>query len=231
MCAWALVTARRSIVSMVDVMDPSTRGAHDAYHRLVRAGSSSLTACFFALAKLVVALVPDPSRVTLYLDDTLFHRNGPKVEGAGSWRDALRSTRKRVVFARGLNLVVLTVGLQLRLPGMTISIPVNLRLHRKDGPTMLALAAEMSTELAGWFSSTRFVLCGDGAYVTLASNHLERTEVVSHMRRDAALYEAPPSRTKCAPGQRRAYASTQRCSSLRPLQAARRWRSTGGATR
>ncbi len=135
---------------MVDVMDPSTRGAHDAYHRLVRAGSSSLTACFFALAKLVVALVPDPSRVTLYLDDTLFHRNGPKVEGAGSWRDALRSTRKRVGVPRGLNLVGLTVGLQLRLPGMTISIPVNLRLHRKDGPTMLALAAEMIYDASAW---------------------------------------------------------------------------------
>ena len=87
MSAWALTTARRSIVSMVDVMDPSTRGAHDAYHRFVRAGSWSLTACFLALAKLVIALVPDPSCVTLYLDDTLFHRNGPKVEqGAGATR-------------------------------------------------------------------------------------------------------------------------------------------------
>ncbi len=195
MSAWALTTARRSIVSMVDVMDPSTRGAHDAYHRFVRAGSWSLTACFLALAKLVIALVPDPSCVTLYLDDTLFHRNGPKVEGAGSWRDAVRSTRKRVVFARGLNLVVLTVGLQPRWGGMTISIPVNLRLHRKGEPTMPALAAEMMAELAGWFPSTRFVLCADGAYATLAGNHLERTAVVSRMRRDAALYEAPPSRT------------------------------------
>ncbi len=155
----------------------------------------------------------------------------PEGGGSRSWRDALRSTRKRVGVARGLNLVVLTVGLQLRLPGMTISIPVNLRLHRKDGPTMLALAAEMMAELAGWFPSTRFVLCGDGAYATLAGNHLAHTAVVSRMRRDAALYEAPPSRTKCAPGQRRAYASTQRCSSLRPLQAARWWSSTGGATR
>ena len=116
-------------------------------------------------------------------------------QGAGSWRDAVRSTRKRVVFARGLNLVVLTVGLQPRWGGMTISIPVNLRLHRKDGPTMLALAAEMMAELCSSFPSTRFVLCGDGAYATLAGNHLAHTAVVSRMRRDAALYEAPPSRT------------------------------------
>ena len=119
----------------------------------------------------------------------------PEGGGSRSSRDALRSTRKRVGVARGLNLVVLTVGLQLRLPGMTISIPVNLRLHRKDGPTMLALAAEMMAELASWFPSTRFVLCGDGAYATLAGNHLAHTAVVSRMRRDAALYEAPPSRT------------------------------------
>ena len=119
----------------------------------------------------------------------------PEGGGSRSSRDALRSTRKRVGVARGLNLVVLTAGLQLRLPGMTISIPVNLRLHRKDGPTMPVLAAKMMAELASWFPSTRFVLCGDGAYVTLAGNHLERTAVVSRMRRDAALYEAPPSRT------------------------------------
>ena len=46
----------------------------------------------------------------VYLDDTLFQSNSPKVEGAGSWRDAVRSTRKRVVYARGLNLVVLSCG-------------------------------------------------------------------------------------------------------------------------
>ncbi|MHB8288254.1 MAG: transposase [Acidimicrobiales bacterium] len=76
-----------------------------------------------------------------------------------------------------------------------ISIPVNLRLHRKDGPTKLSLAAEMISELCSWFPSTRFVLCGNGAHVTLAGNHLARTAVVSRMRRDPALYEAPPSRT------------------------------------
>jgi len=53
-------------------------------------------------------------RLVCYLDDTLFHRPGAKVEGAASSRDALRSTRSKVVYARGLNLVVL--ALRVRAP-------------------------------------------------------------------------------------------------------------------
>ena len=195
MTAWACTTARRSIVQMVGVMDPASRAAHDAYHRLVRAGAWSLARCFEALCKLVVASLLGPGRIVLYLDDTLFHRNGPKVEGAASWRDAVRSTKKRVVFARGLNLVVLCVGVTPPWGGMTVAIPVNLRLHRKDGPTMPALAREMMADLAAWLPERSFVLCGDGAYATLAGDHLERTTVVSRMRRDAALYETPPPLT------------------------------------
>ena len=110
MSAWALTTARRSIVGIVGVMDPTTGAAHDAYHRLVGAGSWSISACFCALCKLVVARLVGALRIVVYLGDTLFQSNSPKVEGAGSWRDAVRSTRKRVVYARGLNLVVLSCG-------------------------------------------------------------------------------------------------------------------------
>ena len=195
MSAWVITTARRSIVQMVGVMDPASRAAHDAYHRLVRAGSWTLSALFCALCKLVVMRLAGPGRVVLYLDDTLFHRNGPKVEGAGSCRDAVRSTKKRVVYARGLNLVVLCVKVTAPWGGMPIAIPVNVRLHRKNGPTMPELAREMMADLATWLPERSFVLCGDGAYATLAGDHLERTTVVSRMRRDAALYEAPPPRT------------------------------------
>ena len=75
---------------MVGVMDPASRAAHDAYHRLVRAGAWSLARCFEALCKLVVASLVGPVRIVLYLDDTLFHRNGPKARPAGEMRCARR---------------------------------------------------------------------------------------------------------------------------------------------
>jgi hypothetical protein len=57
---------------------------------------------------LVTSLCPTGA-VELACDDTLFHHDGPKVHGAGIFRDAVRSTLRRVVYARGLNLVVITL--------------------------------------------------------------------------------------------------------------------------
>ena len=195
--AWALTTARRSIVSMVGVMDPALRSAHDAYHRLVRAGAWSLSALFETLVSLVVAqaMRDRTGRLVCYLDDTLFHRPGRSVEGAASWRDAVRSTRSKVVYARGLNLVVLGVRVRAPWGGMEISIPVNMRLHRKNGTTMPELAAQMMAELATWLPEESFVLCADGAYATLAGHGLSRCAVVSRMRSDAALFDPPPPKT------------------------------------
>lgn len=192
--AWVLVTARHSICQMVAVMNPASRAAHDAYHRFVRAGAWSLEACFGALCKVVVHLVGS-ERLVLYIDDTLFHRAGPKVSGAGIWRDAVRSIGKSVVYARGLNLVVMCVRVDPPWGGMPLALPVAIRLHRKGGPTMPELAAEMIRGLAEALPDTSFVVCADGAYATLASVNFERTVVVSRMRRDAAIYEAPPAKT------------------------------------
>jgi hypothetical protein len=84
-------------------MDPATRAAHDAYHRLVRAGAWSLEALWAAMVTMVIEHLGPEGRLVCYLGDTLFHRPGRKVDGAGSFRDAVRSTANRVVFARGLS--------------------------------------------------------------------------------------------------------------------------------
>lgn len=46
-------------------------------------------------------------------------------------------------------------------------------------------------KLAGWLPGRDFVLCGDGAYASLAGAGLARTHIVSRMRRDAALLRSP----------------------------------------
>lgn len=194
MGAWVLVTARHTICQMVAVMDPACRAAHDAYHRLVRCGVWSLDACFAATVRMAVRLT-GTERLTLYLDDTLFHRKGPKVTGAGTWRDAVRSSGSHVVYARGLNLVVLCVRVDPPWGGMPLALPVGVRLHAKGGPTMPELAVQLMADLAAMLPDTSFILCADGAYATVAGMGLERTVVVSRMRRDAALYESAPPKT------------------------------------
>jgi len=125
----------------------------------------------------------------------LYKKSGRKIDGAGTFRDAVRSTRNKVVHATGLNLVILTLRISPPWGGMPIGLPVVARLHRKGGPTTLDLAEQVIVELASWLADRSFSLCADGAYASLAGRGLPRTTLTSRMRRDAALYAAAPPRT------------------------------------
>lgn len=195
--AWVLCPGRRTVTRMIRVADPQGRRAHDSYHRFLRAGAWNITTLWRAITLCMVATLGLDSRVLrLDLDDTLFHKTGRKVEGAGTFRDAVRSTGQRVVYALGLNLVVLTLRVTAPWGGEPLGLPINLRLYRKGGPSHLDLAKTMIQEVSTWLPDHRFELACDGAYASLAGRALPRTQVTSRMRRDAALYELPAPRKK-----------------------------------
>jgi len=64
----------------------------------------------------------DRGVVPLDLDDSLWHKSGRCVDGAGSFRDAVRSTRSTIVYATGLNLVVVTLRVLPPWGGMPIGL-------------------------------------------------------------------------------------------------------------
>jgi hypothetical protein len=193
---WVCAPGRRTITAMIAVADPAGRRAHDAYHRFVRDGAWAMSLLWRVLAVHAVARFAAAGVVALDCDDTLFHKAGRKVNGAGVFRDAVRSTVRRVVYALGLNLVVVTLRVAPPWGGPPIALPVNARLHKKnDTTTTVEHAAAMLRELAGWLPDRHFHLCADGAYASLAGAGLPRTHVTSRMRRDAALYEPAPPRT------------------------------------
>ena len=201
---WILCPGRRTVTGMLRVLGSEASGAHDAYHRLLREGAWSMEWLWRTMARLLVQVhVGRSGVVRLALDDTLFHRGGPQVEGAGLYRDAVRSFGKRVVLARGLN--VLAVTLQVRPPwgGEPLGLPIASRLYRKCGPTRLVLAKQMIEEIADMLPGYRFELVCDGAYAGLAGDELPRTTVISRMRRDAALFELAPQRRRGRPGRPR----------------------------
>ena len=201
--AWVLCPGRHTVTRMIGMLDPHRRRPHDAYHRFLRAGAWSLEDLWRLLAeKLVASLVPQGS-LLLDLDDTLFHKAGRKIEGAGVFRDAVRSTRARVAYALGLNLVVLTLRVRAPWGGEPLGLPLNLRLYRKGGPSHLDLAEEMIRQVAGWFPDRKLSLSCDGAFASLAGRSLPRTHVTSRMRRDAALFELPPPRKRRTRGRPR----------------------------
>jgi hypothetical protein len=196
MAGWVLAPGRRTVTAIISVADPAGRRAHDAYHRFVRDGAWIMARLWRMLAVHAIAHFAPTGPVPLDCDDTLFHKSGRQVNGAGIFRDAVRSTAGRVVYALGLNLVVVTLRVTPPWGGCPIAVPVNVRLRRKADPTSIVEhATEMIRELADWLPERDFHLCADGAYASLAGARLPRCHLTSRMRRDAALYEPAPPRT------------------------------------
>ena len=194
---WVLTPGRRTITRIITVIDPEGRRAHDAYHRFLRDGVWRMDRLWQILTVTVVEkLIEADVAVVLDLDDTVHHNTGRRIEGAGTFRDAVRSTRNRVVYGLGLNLVVITIRVRPPWGGMPLGLPINVRIRRKDdGPTTVELARQMLIEIASWLPERSFQLACDGAYARLCGAKLDRIHVTSRLRRDAAVYELAPPRT------------------------------------
>ncbi len=191
---WVLCTARRTITGIMPFADPMNMRAHDAYHRFFPDARWAMSRLWQKLTMTLIARFCPQGMMTLALDDTLFHHSGQKMEGAGAWRDAVRSTKKKVVYAWGLNLVVLTLQIQPPWGGEPLGLPINMRLHRKKQQTLIELAIEMIQEVQGWLNQRPLRVVGDGFYATLAGKALPKVTIISRIRRDANLYDLLPKR-------------------------------------
>lgn len=194
MTGWILCVRRRTVTGMIPFADPLGLRTHDAYHRFLPDARWDMSGLWQILARILIQTLYAKGIITLALDDTLFHRSGRTVNGAGYWRDAVRSTQKHLVTAWGLNLVVLTLQIQPPWGGEPLGLPINMRLHRKKESTLIELAEQMINEVARWFPERRFRIVGDGFYATLAGKSLHEMTIVSRIRRDANLYDLPGKR-------------------------------------
>jgi hypothetical protein len=193
---WILCTGRRTITGIIPFADPQGWHAHDAFHRLLPKARWEMDALWKLLTALLVQTFAPRGTIELDLDDTLFHRWGRKVCGAGWWRDPVRSTGKQTVCAWGLQVVVLTLRVYPPWGGEPLGLPILMRLHRKDGDSLLELAQAMLQLLAVWLPDRTFRLHADGFYAPLAGplgrQEPVRFHLVSRMRRDAVLYQPVP---------------------------------------
>lgn len=198
--AWVICPGRHTITRLYLLAEPDGSRAHDAYHRFFRVGAWSLEQLWRRLAIVLVEGLCPGGRLQLAVDDTIFRKWGSKVEGAGRYKDPVRSTGRDVVFVTGLNFV--SLGLLVRPPwaGMPLSLPVCVRLYRKPGPNHIELAVAMIVEVTTWFPGRRFVVVADGAYSALARAKLPRTVIVSRTRKNAELYD--PQLAQRPPGTR-----------------------------
>ncbi len=210
---WVLCPTRRTLTGIQLCADPAQTRAHDCFAYFFRDAVWEAGKLWCTLARLVLlppfgpppwvlhpGSTPEHPVLQALLDDTITGKTGRQINGAGSFRDPVRSTAKHVAFTWGLNVVLLCLTVRFPRIPQPIAIPVHLCIYRKGGPTRLQLAQAMLKDLADWLPDHfAFLITADGAYASLAGSRWPRSHFCSRIRSDAAIYDLPPPRH---PGQR-----------------------------
>jgi hypothetical protein len=206
---WVLCPGRHTVTRIYQIAEPEYKRSHDEYHRFFPDAAWVLTELWRHVAVTAVTLFHPSGLIPVDIDDTVFHKTGHKVDGAGWWRDAVRSTKTKVVHCFGLNLIILTLRVNPPWGGEPLGLPINMRLHRKKGESLLELALQMLRETATWFPGRDFLVSADGFFAPLAGDKFfdpkdattaAKNVLISRIRRDAALFDLPPKQLRRGKG-------------------------------
>ncbi len=198
---------KRTVTAALRVMGLSEEKQFGKYHRVLsRAVWSSLALSRILLGLLVTLLLSTDSPLPILIDETLERRQGAKIRAKGVFRDAVRSTKARVVTSFGLRWISMMLVVKLpwarrpwALPFLTVLAPserANEKLHRRH-KTVVKWTRQMIAQVRRWWPRRRIVLIGDGGYAAVGlalwcSGMLNPVTLVTRLRLDAGLYAPPP---------------------------------------
>jgi hypothetical protein len=138
---------------------------HHRAHRFFSRARWSVQQVGLVLAGLVVdRLVPAGAPVLIALDDTLFHRSGPKVAAAFWQHDGSRGGPKQAQVGFGNNWLIAGIVVDVAFMPRPVSLPVAFALAVKDGPSKQVLAGHLVTTIAAALPGRRIDVVADSWY-------------------------------------------------------------------
>jgi len=203
---WVLGRGRRTITAMLRAAGLSSGQHYSAFYRFFSKAVWSECLLWRAWATMLVGTFYPTGDIFYCGDDTLLKHRGPKIHGAGIFRDAVLSTHRMTVFHWGHNWVVLALVVRFSFwPDRCFALPINARLRVKGEETKTAveLMQDMFQEVAQWFPGRRNVFCVDGTYSNLAGHLPSDSILIGRLRWDAALYRVPRQRCRHRAGRPR----------------------------
>ena len=197
---WVRTTGPHAVTAALVATGVSGRRHHEAFHRFFSRGTwepDELGRLLFA--RLLAHLGGD---VRVVIDDTLAAKKGPHVFGLGCHLDAVRSTKKRKIFAFGHVWVTLALLVRVPFSERSWALPILFRLYRnvkdckKDGTIhykKTELARQLLEVFSGWVGDRRVYVAADSAYCnsTVILGAPRGLTFLGAMRPDAVL-TAPP---------------------------------------
>ena len=196
-CGLVSQTARRTVCGMLVGAGLSQSWSHHRAHRFFSHAHWSLEEVSGVAARLVVRLlVAADEAVSVAVDDTLFHRRGPKVHAASWFHDGSALGKAKVGY--GNNWVILAIVVRLGFLDRPLALPVGFALVTKhsDDSSRLALARRLVEALSVVLPGRTIHVVADAAYAGKALRGLEGSVTwTTRLRSNASLYELAPPRT------------------------------------
>lgn len=203
-----LTPGKRTVCAILRVMGLSDDAQFQNYHRVLnRASWSALRLSQILLGLLVTAFVAVGAPVVIAADETLERRKGPTIKQKGAFRDAVRSSKSRIVTSFGLRwismMLLVSVPWSSRvwaLPFLTVLAPSEKtnRANGKRHKTSIDWIAQMIVRVRRWLPERPLVLVVDGALAAVklglrCARLALPVTYVSRLRLDAVLHDPPPT--------------------------------------
>jgi hypothetical protein len=201
-----LCIGRRTVTSILKVIGLGQCKVFTNFHRVLnRAHWNTLKASKILLG-LLILLIPECFPLIILVDETIERRSGKKIKAKGKYRDAVRSSKAKVVNCFGLKwismMLVVPVPWSNRpwaLPFLTVLAPSK-QANEAEGKrhkTTVGWTRQMIMQVRRWHPYRAIVLVGDGAYAAVslalccAGMPYMPVTLVSRLRLDAGLYDFP----------------------------------------
>lgn len=196
-CGLVAQSARRTVCGMLVGARLSGVWSHHRAHRFFSHARWSVEALSATLARVVVRLlVAADEPILVAVDDTLFHRRGPKVHAASWFHDGSAQGGRKVGY--GNNWVIAAIVVRLSFLDRPVALPVAFALIRKESElaSRLEAARRLVEALAAALPERRIDVVADSAYAGKALRGLPTAATwTTRLRSNAALYELAPPRT------------------------------------
>jgi hypothetical protein len=201
-----LCPGKRTVTSALRIMGLSQEKKFTNYHRVLNRAVWSTRQGAKILLGMIIFFIPANRPLIIAVDETTERRKGKKIKYKGCYRDAVRSTKKKVVHCFGLKWICMTIIVPLpwtkrswALPYLTVLAPSKKsnEANGKKHKTTVDWTRQMIMLVRRWVPDRVIVLVGDGAYASVklalcCDGFSNPVILVSRLRMDAALYDFPP---------------------------------------
>lgn len=196
-----LATGPRTVASALRIMGHGNDPHFTNFHRLLNRDEWSCLQAGRIVLALIRAVLPENAPLVLAVDDTIERRNGRKIHAKGCYRDAVRSSQKRLVRCYGLKWVTLAVLVPTpwgtrwwALPVLSALATPPKKAGKRAHKSSIDWGRQLALQVRRWAPDRRIILVADGGFASVAlATKCRRHDItlICRMKLNAAFYDNP----------------------------------------